>query len=135
MRQIHDIEINNMLEKAKMAMERAYAPFSGFTVGACLKGATGAYYLGANIENSSFGATICGERVSLARAVYEGERELEALAVISSGDEIATPCGICLQALAEFCNGDMPVICANKSGQYEVFSFLDLCPKPFKLEK
>lgn len=135
MKQIHDIEILNLIDKAKIAMERAYSPYSHFTVGVCLKGATGAYYPGANIENASYSATLCAERVALSRAVYEGERDFDAVAIVTDSEDIATPCGICCQVLSEFCDLQMPVICANTQGKYKVFAFEELFPMPFKMEK
>ena len=134
MKSVHETEIFNLIEKAKLAQERAYAPYSKYPVGVCLKGKTGAYYNGANVENSSYGATLCAERVALARAIYEGEREFDAIAVVASSDDICVPCGICLQVLCEFSDGELPIICANTSGKYELYSLSELMPKPFRRE-
>ncbi len=131
MRTIHDLEIKNMLRMAFEAMDRAYAPYSNFQVGACLKGASGAYYLGCNIENVAYTPTNCAERTALFKAVYEGERAFDALAVISTSDRCTPPCGVCRQALVEFCDPDMPVICANRSGRYQVYSMAELMPLAF----
>lgn len=76
MRNIHDFEVKNMLRMANEARDRAYAPYSNFRVGACLKGATGAYYLGCNIENAAYSPSNCAERTAMFKAVYEGERSL-----------------------------------------------------------
>ena len=116
---------------ANEAMDRAYAPYSGFRVGACLKGATGAYYLGCNIENAAYSPTVCAERTAMFKAIYEGERAFDALAVVSSGDQLTPPCGVCRQVLAEFCEPDMPVICADKSGRYQIYALGDLLPFAF----
>lgn len=129
---IHDLEIKNMIRMAMDARDRAYVPYSGFRVGACIKTHTGAYYLGCNIENASFGATNCAERTALFKAVYEGEREFEALAIVSDSSNYTVPCGICRQVLSEFCESDMPVICANNEGKYKVFTFGDMLPYSFK---
>ena len=115
---IHDLEIKNMIRMAMDARDRAYVPYSGFRVGACIKTHTGAYYLGCNIENASFGATNCAERT--------------ALAIVSDSSNYTAPCGICRQALSEFCEPDMPVICANNEGKYKVFTFGDMLPYSFK---
>ena len=131
MRTIHDLEIKNMLRLANEAMDRAYAPYSKFKVGACLKGASGAYYLGCNIENASYGATNCAERTAMFKAVYDGERNFDALSVVSSTSEIPYPCGLCRQVLGEFADVDMPVICANKSGEYKICSLGELLPFAF----
>ena len=133
-RTIHDLEIKNMLRLANEAMDRAYAPYSGFRVGACLKGSSGAYYLGSNIENASFGATICAERVSMFKAVYDGERSFDALSIVCSSGDIVVPCGICRQVYVEFADPDMPVICSNKSGKYQIYSLGELVPQAFTSE-
>ena len=86
MRNIHEFEVKNLLRMANDAKERAYVPYSGFRVGACLKGASGAYYFGCNIENAAYSPTVCAERVAMLRAIYEGEREFDALAIVWDGD-------------------------------------------------
>lgn len=134
MRSIHDFEVKNMLRMANEARDRAYVPYSGFRVGACLKGATGAYYLGCNIENAAYSPTNCAERTAMFKAVYEGEREFDALAIVWDGDRPAVPCGVCRQVLAEFCDGEMPVICANRKGEYKLFALADLLPEAFMPE-
>ncbi|MCI6966655.1 cytidine deaminase [bacterium] len=131
MRNIHDFEVKNMLRMANEARDRAYAPYSNFRVGACLKGATGAYYLGCNIENAAYSPTNCAERTAMFKAVYEGERQFDALAIVWDGDNPAVPCGVCRQVLAEFCDPEMPVICANRKGEYKIFAMGDLLPDAF----
>lgn len=129
MKPIHDFEVKNMLKMAEEAMDRAYAPYSGTRWGACLKGATGAYYLGSNVENSSYGASVCAERMALLKAVYEGERRFDALAVYC-GSETLPPCGLCLQMLVEFCDSEMPVIYGSVDSP-NVMALGELVPKPF----
>ena len=131
MRSIHDFEVKNMLRMANEARDRAYVPYSGFHVGACLKGSTGAYYLGCNIENAAYSPTNCAERTAMFKAVYEGERQFDALAIVWDGDRPAVPCGVCRQVLAEFCDGEMPVICANRKGEYKLFALGELLPEAF----
>ena len=130
-RTIHELEIKNLLRLANEAMDRAYAPYSGYRVGACLKGASGAYYLGCNIENASYSATNCAERTAVYKAVSEAERGFDAIAIVSTGDQPTLPCGVCLQVLSEFCEPDMPIICANRSGKYQLYSLETLLPHPF----
>ena len=77
MRNIHEFEVKNLLRMANDAKERAYVPYSGFRVGACLKGASGAYYFGCNIENASYGLTICAERVAMFKALSDGYRDFD----------------------------------------------------------
>ena len=131
MRNIHDFEVKNMLRMANEARDRAYAPYSNFRVGACLKGATGAYYLGCNIENAAYSPSNCAERTAMFKAVYEGERQFDALAIGWDGENPAVPCGVCRQVLAEFCDPEMPVICANRKGEYKLVAMGDLLPDAF----
>lgn len=131
MRNIHDFEVKNMLRMANEARDRAYAPYSNFRVGACLKGATGAYYLGCNIENAAYSPSNCAERTAMFKAVYEGERQFDAIAIVWDGETPAVPCGVCRQVLAEFCDPEMPVICANRKGEYKLVAMGDLLPDAF----
>lgn len=128
---MHEFEIKKMIRYAAEAREKAYCPYSGFHVGACLKTKTGAYYLGCNIENAGFTPTNCAERTAMFKAIYDGERDFEALAVISDGANYIAPCGVCRQVLAEFCSADMPVICADKDGNYVVHELGSLLPMAF----
>lgn len=131
MRNTHDFEVKNMLRMANEARDRAYAPYSNFRVGACLKGATGAYYLGCNIENAAYSPSNCAERTAMFKAVYEGERQFDAIAIVWDGENPAVPCGVCRQVLAEFCDPEMPVICANRKGEYKLVAMGDLLPDAF----
>ena len=114
------------------ARERAYVPYSRFPVGAALLGRSGAVYLGCNVENVSFGLTVCAERVAVFKAVSEGEREFEAIAVVTSTG--GSPCGACRQVLAEF-SYDMRVYLADPSGAYRTFTLSDLLPVAFLPEE
>ncbi len=131
MKPIHDFEVKNMLRMAADALDRAYVPYSGFRVGACLKASSGAYYLGCNIENASYTPTNCAERTAMFKAVYEGERGFDAIAIISDSENYTVPCGVCRQVLAEFCEPDMPVICANRTGKYKLLELSELLPYAF----
>ncbi len=117
-----------LIEAAKGARERAYAPYSCFAVGAAVRTEGGRVFTGANIENASSGLTVCAERVALWKAVSEGERAFEALAVVT--DVGATPCGACRQVLAEFAT-DIPVLVANLMGDVWVLSGAELLPHGF----
>ena len=134
MKTLMDIEIKNLIRMAIDARARAYAPYSNFPVGACLKGQSGAYYLGCNIENAAFTPGICAERTALSKAISEGEKAFEALCVVNDRDTRVTPCGVCRQTLAEFCAPDMPVICASRRGEYKVYSLGELLPHSFGQE-
>ncbi len=121
-----------LLRLADEARKNAYAPYSTFSVGAALLTADGRVYTGVNIENASFGATVCAERVALFSAVAEGVREFAAIAIVGgkAGEARAAcyPCGICRQVLAEFCSPDMPVILEGK-----VCTLGELLPNSFGL--
>ncbi len=91
-----------LLAHAKEAMEKAYAKYSNYKVGAALLTKSGKVYTGCNIENSSYGATICAERVAFVKAISEGEKEFEAIAIVGSGGDFTYPCGICRQFMSEF---------------------------------
>lgn len=122
-----------LFERAEKAMEQAYAPYSGFLVGACLLDGEGRVYEGCNIENASYGASICAERVAVSCAVSQGARRFTAIAVCGSTAP-AWPCGICRQVLNEF-SEDMRVIAGEKGKGYEVRLLSELLPQAFGPEK
>ena len=135
MMEIHDYEIKNMIRMANEARERAYVPYSKFHVGACLKAKNGAYYLGCNIENAAYTPTNCAERTAMFKAVYEGEREFDALAIIWDGDDYAVPCGVCRQVMAEFCDPKkFKVILASGREKYRILRLEELLPFGFGSE-
>jgi cytidine deaminase len=112
----------------RMARDQAYAPYSRFRVGAALRTTSGRLYSGCNVENASYGLSICAERVAIFKAISEGEREFEALAVVS--ETMASPCGACRQVLAEF-GLDTKVIVADLGAGQRVFTVGDLLPAAF----
>lgn len=124
------MEIKDLISRAKSAKKRAYAPYSGFRVGAALLTREGKVYTGCNIELSSYSLTICAERVALFKAISEGEREFEAMVVLSDSETLCPPCGPCRQVMWEF-GGDMKVILANPKGEYITTSVRDLLPEAF----
>jgi cytidine deaminase len=111
--------------------EKAYAPYSRFTVGAALLGKSGRVYTGCNVENASYGLSVCAERVALYKAVSEGEREFEAIAVVT--EKGVSPCGACRQVLSEFGEG-IRIIVADVYGNYRIFTLKELLPSAFKAE-
>ena len=121
-----------LLAKARNARESAYAPYSGFRVGAALRTARGEVYVGCNVENASYALTICAERAALFKAICDGKREFSALAVVVDGDDLATPCGACRQVLAEFAE-DLVITLGNLNGTVETYRLAELFPSPFKL--
>jgi cytidine deaminase len=121
-----------LVKAAFSARNMAYAPYSNFRVGAALLTGEGKIYTGCNIENSSYGLTCCAERVALYKAVSEGERHFQAMAVVSDSAEYCSPCGACRQVLAEF--GDrLLVYMVNSTGEYTVRTLSDLLPESFRL--
>lgn len=117
---------------AEKALENAYAPFSKFKVGAALLTKTGEVFTGVNIENSSFGATICAERTAFVKAISEGNREFEAIAIVSS-EGTAWPCGICRQFMKEFCDDDFKIISGDEEESLKVYELSELLPEGFRL--
>ena len=118
---------------AQSARQRAYAPYSGFMVGAALESESGEVYAGCNIENRSFGGTVCAERVAMGTAVASGAERIRALVVITDTSPPAAPCGLCLQVLTEFAGPDLPVLLMNTAGDRQQFRLADLHPHPFQL--
>lgn len=120
------------------ARQNAYCPYSHFAVGAAVLAKSGKIYAGCNIENATQGPGVCAERAALYKAVSEGEREFLAVAVAGGPegrepDGFCPPCGVCRQALAEFCAGEMPVILVKNSEETEVYRLKELFPLAFSL--
>lgn len=124
-------KMKELYRTAKGMLEKSYAPYSKFSVGAALLGQSGKIYTGVNVENSSFGATICAERTACVKAVSEGERNFSAIAIASSGGT-AWPCGICRQFLSEF-SDDIAVCTGADEDHLEVMKLSELLKKGFKL--
>ena len=122
-----------MLEKAKNAIKNAYVPYSGFRLSASILTDEGKIFTGVNIENASYGLTICAERTALFKAVSEGYRNFEALLLYSEGDKIITPCGACRQVISEFTN-DMEIIMINKNDKEYSKNIAKLLPGAFNQE-
>ena len=119
--------VEELLERAREATERSYAPYSEYRVGAALRTADGAVYAGCNIENANYSNSLHAEEVALAEAVKDGHREFDRLAVSSAARDGVTPCGMCRQSLAEFCDGDLAVVCDGADGPVE-YSLGELLP-------
>ncbi len=123
----------DLIEIAKKARENAYAPYSKFKVGAALETKSGKIYTGANVENSSFGLSMCAERIAIFKAVSEGEREFKRLAVVANTKDVVSPCGACRQVMAEF--GNFEVVLANTSGKIKITDVSSLLPGAFDLRR
>lgn len=122
--------LDGLIDAAISASKRSYSPYSGYAVGAALLTEDGAVFSGTNVENASYGATMCAERVALFKAVSEGARKVVALAVYAA-PSLPYPCGMCLQALSEFTSADAPVVLVSKADRRE-YTFQDLFPHPFE---
>ena len=132
---IEDSGFEALCQKASEALENAYCPYSKYRVGAAILAESGNIYSGCNIENASYGVSNCGERTALFKAVSEGERKFSAIAVFTDpGNQPPFPCGVCRQALSEFCSPDMPVIVFD--GERSVYNLTlgELLPYSFEFD-
>jgi cytidine deaminase len=127
---VHVSEFDALIKVAQEARENAHARFSNFKVGAAVRTTQGKTFGGCNVENATYGLTVCAERVAIFKAISEGERHFDAIAVVTDTDSLTPPCGACRQLIWEFC-GDVPVVMANLKGKSEIFKMRDLFPKPF----
>ena len=119
---------DELISRALKMRDKAYAPYSKFNVGATLLTASGKAFDGVNVENASFGMTICAERAAVAAAVAAGERKFTSIAIATDSPEPAVPCGACRQILAEF-NPAMEIFCATTGGKQQRFTLTDLLPQ------
>ena len=123
-----------LMQLALDARKQAYAPYSHFSVGAALLSKSGNVYTGCNVENAAFSPTCCAERVALFKAVSEGVREFSAIAIVGGKEDdlskICTPCGVCRQVLAEFCQGDLRILTGTPD-QIQATTLADLLPLAF----
>ena len=125
-----------LVRLAKEARNRAYVPYSGFSVGAALLCSDGTIYQGCNIENAAFGPTICAERVAFFKAIFDGKREFAAIAVAGgkAGEEVSglfPPCGVCRQVMREFCDLDFKLYMARENDQFETRTLGEMLPLSF----
>ena len=128
-------DFGNLMSEAIRARENAYVPYSNFRVGAALLALNGKVYHGCNIENASYSPTNCAERTAFFKAVSEGERDFEAIAIIGGENkegDYCSPCGVCRQVMLEFCNPDFLVVLGNSPQDYKVYTLDELIPHSFK---
>lgn len=121
-----------LIQKARQAQKNSYSPYSGFKVGAALLTRDNKIYTGCNVENSSYGASICAERTAIVKAVSEGEKNFIKIAIVSDSNDLTYPCGICLQIISEF----MPegeIILADKNNNAQIYKVSQFLPYAFKL--
>ncbi len=122
--------IDTLAAHALAARQHAHAPFSHFRVGAALEDSSGRIHTGCNVENSTYGLTLCAERVAVFKAISEGVRSFRRIAVAADTDTLTPPCGACRQILWEFCE-DIEIILLNLRGGAETLRLRDLYPRPF----
>lgn len=134
---------DKLVQKAIEMTKMSYVPYSHFHVGAALLDKNGKIWTGCNIENATYGATNCAERTAIFKAVSEGVRDFEAIAIVGGPEgadgspvleEFCPPCGICRQVLSEFCSKDFKIILANKKGEQKLFTLAELLPESFSLK-
>ncbi len=126
---------HELVQSAREILPYAYAPYSGYRVGAALLTNEGRVFRGVNIENASSGLTICAERAAVAAAVTAGCRYFSCIAVVSEDEEGPLPCGACRQVLGEFCSGEFKVLISGREGKIRTFTLRELLPHPFILHK
>ncbi len=124
------MDINELINKAKNAREHSYSPYSRFKVGAALKTKNGMVFTGCNIENSSYGLSICAEREAIFKAISAGERDLDIIAIVTDSEKLTTPCGACRQVMWEF-SKNMTIVVANLKGDKKEFKIKELLAHPF----
>jgi cytidine deaminase len=120
-----------LIDAAKKARDNAHAPYSKFKVGAAILTGDGNIYAGCNVENASYGGSVCAERNAVAQAVASGDKDFAMLAIITQSDPPAAPCGLCRQVLVEFCD-DLPILLCNLKGDLIRTDLKDLQPLPFR---
>jgi len=123
-----------MYEKAKEAMKNAYAPYSGFRVGSCIRTEDGSLFTGCNIENSSYSMTMCAEETALASLVSQGHRKIKEVVVLSTSGKTCPPCGACRQRLSEFADANTLIHLYDENGECETIELGELLPHPFRAQ-
>ena len=121
---------DSLVAAALRARENAHAPYSKFRVGAALEDSEGHIHTGCNVENATYGLTVCAERVAVFKAISEGVRSFKRVVVAADSDPLAPPCGACRQILWEFC-GDIPIVLVNPRGRTETLRLKDLFPRAY----
>ena len=134
------MDIKELIDIAFKARHNAYAPYSGFCVGAALLTKSGKVFTGCNVENASYGASMCAERTAVFKAVSEGEKDFDTIVIVggvsSEEDKVSTyayPCGMCRQVLSEFGKPDMKIIVARSTDEHKDFTLRELLPESFSL--
>lgn len=122
--------MDDLIRAAREVRQRAHAPFSGFKVGAAIEDENGRVFTGCNVENATYGLSVCAERAAVLKAISEGAGKLKRVAVVADTDTLTPPCGACRQILWEFC-GDAELTMANLADKQETVSIKQIFPRPF----
>lgn len=125
------MEYKELIDKAIKARENAYVPYSNFKVGAAIVTEDNKIYSGCNIENASYGATNCAERTAIFKAISEGHERIKAIAIIGSEKDYTYPCGICIQVISEFADGNIDIIIVKNKDEYMVKKLDEIIPVTF----
>lgn len=129
------MKYKKLVESAKQSMQSAYVPYSGFKVGAALLTKSGKIFTGCNIENAAYSPSNCAERTAFFKAVSEGEKDFEAIAIVGGMDGrikgFCPPCGVCRQVMAEFCNDDFIIVLGSDDADYRSYTLPELLPVGF----
>ena len=128
-----EIDFKQLMDLAKKASQNSYSPFSHFAVGAAVYAASGKIYQGCNVENSSFGMTICAERCAIFKAISEGEKEIRAVAIYSPNADSCYPCGACRQVMYEFQGDEEVVVVTENLGELEIKKLSYFLPNGFRI--
>ncbi|KAJ53866.1 cytidine deaminase [Clostridium tetanomorphum] len=126
-----DINYKELIRKALDGRKKAYVPYSKFKVGAAVLTSEDKIYTGCNIENASYGATNCAERTAIFKAISEGEKDIKAIAIVGSEEELTYPCGICRQVISEFAMDDIKIIIGKNENEYVVKTLGEILPGAF----
>ena len=130
--QVKDPTLKSMIDQAYHVQKQAYSPYSGFSIGSSILDSDGHIFTGCNIENSSYGGTVCAERVAIWKGISEKMKlPIQAIVVVSSEKEKWPPCGLCRQVMAEFCKPTTPVFFGNNKKEFKKMSFKELLPEAF----
>lgn len=123
-----------LIDAAKKVRKNAYAPYSSFKVGAAVLAGSGKIYIGSNVENASFGLTICAERNAIAQAIAQGEKKIKAVAIVADSNNLTPPCGACRQVIYEF-GIESEILLANLNGKQKKYKITELLAEPFSFRK
>ncbi len=124
--------MKDLMKAAEKVLENAYSPYSGIKIGAAVRCKSGKVYTGTNVENASYGATICAERSAITAAISAGEKKITAIAITGDIDDFAWPCGICRQVIKEFAVDDIRIAVSGKNREIKEFGMNEILPNAFE---